>query len=256
MILRDLVAFSLSCSSAVKKAGALSALTEGISDAPADVLDCLLDLVDARESAAALRTRAEELLARGAASSITAVGVDDPRYPTSLRTLVDAPRRALGRWGGACLGGPCRGGGRLPCCVAVWAGGRRTARIRPGGRRGDCRERTCAGLRRCRPSRGPRRPRTDSRRRRLRARHLLPGRACAAASRDRRGGRCRERASARHSAVATSFSATESPHQRSVPCRHRGRGLGEERIAHYGRLCPQPRPGRHGRARDSPWRAA
>jgi DNA processing protein len=91
MILRDLVAFSLSCSSAVKKAGALSALTEGISDAPADVLDCLLDLVDARESAAALRTRAEELLTRGAASSITAVGVDDPRYPTSLRTLVDAP---------------------------------------------------------------------------------------------------------------------------------------------------------------------
>ena len=91
MTLRDLVAFSLSCSSPVKKACALSALTEGVAEAPPDVLDCLLDLVDARESASALRARSDELLARGAASGMTAIGFDDPRFPPRLRTLVDAP---------------------------------------------------------------------------------------------------------------------------------------------------------------------
>src|SRR6478609_2337703 len=91
MTLRDLVAFSLSCSSAVKKACALSALTEGVAEAPPDVLDCLLDLVDAHESAGALRARADELLARGAASGMTAIGLDDPRFPPRLRALVDAP---------------------------------------------------------------------------------------------------------------------------------------------------------------------
>ena len=91
MTLRDLVAFSLSCSSPVKKACALSALTEGVAEAPPDVLECLLDLVDARVSAGALRTRSDELLARGAASGLTAIGFDDPRFPPRLRTLVDAP---------------------------------------------------------------------------------------------------------------------------------------------------------------------
>jgi DNA processing protein len=91
MTLRDLVAFSLSCSSPLKKACALSALTEGVTEAPTDALECLLDLVEARESVAALRVQSEELLTRGEAAGLSAVGLDDPRYPPRLRTLGDPP---------------------------------------------------------------------------------------------------------------------------------------------------------------------